>query len=137
MPVFVTSTKGQHHVRFHATKDCRGLNLYRRTRPVQEVELAALEKPEPCRYCYPDAPQVRVWRPRCDECGQKRVAPCPHNGGVLVRSRRRGQWTGEIGRSPYDPDLVVDRLVYVWPENAWRFDLVRPAQDPVPSATHR
>lgn len=129
MMVFTTSSSGSRNVHVHAREDCRGLVLgqrHGRAYDVCEVPLSEVELPEPCLWCFPDAPRVKVWRPLCVECGQKRVLPCPHNGGVLVISRRRGQWTGKIGKSVYDPAKIVQRRVYVWPENAWKYDLVRP-----------
>lgn len=126
MQVYVTSTRGHWNVRFHATAECaalrRGQRRAKRPKPVQEVDLAELERPEPCRVCYPTAPAVKVWHPRCqDGCNGSILAPCEHNGGVLVQTKRRGQW---VPGGDWDPDRTVRRYRYVWPENAHHYDLV-------------
>jgi len=130
MNVYTTALSGSRNVHVHRTPDCRELtgNKHGTRKEVREVPLSDLSGPSPCRRCWPDAPRVKIWRPRCVECGQKRVLPCPHNGGVLVRSERRGQWTGRIGQSEYDPTKIVPRFVYVWPENAYKYHLVGPDQ---------
>lgn len=129
MNVFTTATSGSRHVHVHLTADCRGLVGGQRSggtpREVREVPLEDVELPEPCLWCFPDVPRAKIWRPLCGTCEQTRVLPCPHNGGVLVVSTRRGQWTGVIGKSVYDPDKVVSRNVYVWPENAYRYALAQ------------
>lgn len=125
MLVYATSTEGHWNVRFHKSPDCSALKRgqkRRNKRPVQAVKVQEIERPEPCKHCFPDAPVTKVWHPKCDRCNGGRLAPCEHNGGVLVQTTRTGQWVPGGG---WDPTLTVKRYRYVWPENAHHYRLVQ------------
>lgn len=88
----------------HASPDC--YRLAQAVNPVQEIDLATLQAPRPCRACFPEFPDVRVVHARCPRCNRGKVYPCAHNGGVRV----------------IVPGKTM-RTKYVWPENAHRYDL--------------
>ena len=125
--VWVTGTRNIH---VHKAPDCRGIKrgqAHGLATEVREVPLVDVFHPDPCRWCWPEAPELRVWHPTCQVCGHVKPIPCPHNGAVLVLQPRHGQWTGQWGTSEYDADSVTYQRRWVWPENAHRYSLVNPA----------
>lgn len=113
MNVWVTasSVRRGYHPRFHKDEDCV---LFTTAVGHVEVDLEELEQPEPCRLCYPTAPKAaRFLKRRCRECGQTKLHPCAHNGGVLVRV---------VGAH----SLRDEQSRYVWPDQAHKYKLVRP-----------
>lgn len=129
MKVYTTDTGRAWKVKFHRTPNCKSLRAGRggskNLRPILEVDLEDLERPEPCLTCFPGAPRApQVWRPNCPQCYGALLRPCKHNGGVLVESIHHGGWPGKVGVGDYDPEAIVVHRKYVWPENAHHFRLV-------------
>jgi hypothetical protein len=98
-------TTGSENVKFHASKDCRGLT--KGQKEAFAVELATLQAPKPCLYCYPDYPVLAVVHLRCTICNTGKVYPCQHNGGVRVLVPTRHGY----------------RSKYVWPENSHAYEV--------------
>lgn len=70
----------------------------------------------------------RYWHVACKQCRHRTPYPCKHHG-VLVWVTRTGAWTeGGIvfGEFTYGGAF---HPMWVWPENAWRYDLVDPDEE--------
>jgi hypothetical protein len=103
---------------FHKDLDCRQLTKRpsngEKREPV-EVELNELDRPRPCRNCYPDAPVAVSIHRVCAICNTDAgVRPCAHNGGVPVYHERA---YGRPGFN-HDPGETFAKRQYVWPEHA-------------------
>ena len=99
---------GRENSRLHKTPECTAL-LHGAAHPIRELSVWDLRKPEFCRRCFTEVPQVKVWHARCREC-YATVRPCKHNGGVLV----------------YDSRDTRRRFRYAWPEDVHRYTLANP-----------
>jgi hypothetical protein len=93
--VYITGTSRT----VHKSEECPV--LLGRAKTWLEADLDDIQHPNLCKFCYPDAPSIKVLHRKC--CGSMTL-PCAHNGGVLVETARR--------------------LAYVWPEDAHQYTLV-------------
>ena len=99
---------GRENSRMHKIPTC-SLLLRGAVHPILELDVRELRRPEFCRRCFPEVPQVNVWHARCRECYET-VRPCAHNGGILV----------------FDSQDSRRRFRYAWPEDVHRYTLANP-----------
>ena len=123
MDVYFSATK---NTRIHRRPDCSLLRTHIKG-PVLQADLSKIRVLKFCRQCFPDAPELRVFHARCSTCKQKRPLPCPHNGAVQVYVEQRD---GVSARGPEDPQGTLRQVRWVWPENAWRYELVNTLVNP-------
>lgn len=108
---------------FHKTEDCTQLTkkpARGSTHPLEEIDLDQLDKPRPCKRCYPDAPRIKVVRRFCPLCNKTRTRPCAHNGGVRVTMAYKTNYVGLLR----DPGEETVRSIWVWPDQAHHYDSI-------------
>ncbi len=118
MIVYATGRPRGH---FHVSPECDRLRAgQRRGKPGKVVGLTLdqLDRRQPCRGCFPDAPRVKYFIPYCSTCDTTR--PCAHNGGVLVKV----PVTYPNGYALIEPGETIYRHHYVRPDRAHMYERV-------------
>jgi len=87
MVVWVSSGTDKHKRCYHLDPDCYRLRAgvaRNKTTEIVAIKMKAAVRLRPCSNCVED--RKKFFKPRCEYCKTWRA--CPHNGGVLVRTRR-------------------------------------------------